>query len=85
MLRDPNVANLINGRWAPRGNTVGELLDHMDQHGLRFGPATRADHPFYIALHGLLAQYNASLSALTGDYQSQHPTNGPASASPTQH
>jgi hypothetical protein len=30
MLNDPNVANLINGRWAPRGSTVGELIDHLD-------------------------------------------------------
>jgi hypothetical protein len=40
MLNDPNVANLINGRWAPRGSTVGELIDHRDQNGLRFGPPT---------------------------------------------
>jgi hypothetical protein len=64
MLSDPNVANLINGRWAPRGSTVGELIDHMDQNGLRFGPATDADRPFYTALHGLLVQYHSSLTAM---------------------
>ena len=40
ILNDPNVANLINGGWAPRGSTVGELIDHRDQNGLRFGPPT---------------------------------------------
>jgi len=30
MLNGPNVANLINGKWAPRGSSVGELIDHLD-------------------------------------------------------
>jgi hypothetical protein len=71
MLRDPNVANLINGRWAPRGSTVGELIDHMDQHGLRVGPATTADQPSYTTLHGLLVQYHTSLVALAAPSQPQ--------------
>jgi hypothetical protein len=40
ILNDPNVANLINGRWAPGGSTLGDLIDHLDQIGLRFGPPT---------------------------------------------
>jgi hypothetical protein len=80
MLRDPSVANLINGRWAPRGETVGELIDHLDQHGLKFGPATDADQPFYTTLHGLLVQYNSSLIALAS--QSQLRTEGPSTPSP---
>jgi hypothetical protein len=68
LLRDPNVASLIDGRWAPRGRTVGELIDHMDQNGLRFGPALAADQPFYTALHGLLVEYHSSLIALASPY-----------------
>jgi hypothetical protein len=82
MLRDPNAINLINGRWAPRGNTVGELIDHMDQNGLRFGPATPADRPAYTTLHGLLVQYHSSLLALAGPSQSQLRTDGPSTPAP---
>jgi hypothetical protein len=71
------VANLINGRWAPRGGTVGELIDHMDQNGLKFGPATDADRPSYTALHGLLVTYHSSLMALTSRYESELWAEGP--------
>ena len=84
MLRDPNAANLINGRWAARGNTVGELIDHMDQNGLRFGPATPADRPSYMTLHGLLVQYHSSLLALAGPSQSQLRADGTSTPSPAQ-
>jgi hypothetical protein len=82
MLRDPNAANLINGRWAPRGSTVGELVDHMDQNGLQFGAATTADRPFYTALHELLVQYHSSLVALASQSQSQLRTEDPSNPSP---
>jgi hypothetical protein len=82
MLRDPNVANLINGRWAPRGGTVGELIDHMDQNGLQFGPARFADQPFYTTLHGLLVQYNLSLVALAPGSQSLLRGEGPSTPAP---
>jgi hypothetical protein len=82
LLRGPNAANLVNGRWAPRGRTVGELIDHMDQNGLQFGPATPADHPFYTTLHGLLVRYNSSLMALASPSQSQLRAGGPPTPSP---
>src|SRR5262249_28515819 len=82
MLSDPGAANLITGRWAPRGRTVGELIDHMDENGLQFGPATPADQPFYITLHGLLVQYTSSLIARAPPSESQLRTDGPTPAPP---
>jgi hypothetical protein len=82
MLSGPNAANLINGRLAPRGSTVGELIDHMDQNGLRFGPATPADRPAYTTLHGLLVRYHSSLMALASRPQSQLRTEGPPTPVP---
>src|SRR5262249_39699988 len=78
LLSDPNVANLVNGAWAPRGGTVGELLDNMDRNGVKFGPATDADQPAYTTLHGLLVQYHSSLVALGSLAQSQLRTEGPS-------
>ena len=82
MLSDPGAANLVTGRWAPRGSTIGELIDHMDRNGLQFGPATPADQPFYITLHGLLVQYNSSLIALAPPSESQLRTDGPSTPAP---
>ena len=45
MLNDPDAANLVNGRWAPRGSAAADLVDHLDQGGLRFGPPTPAPAP----------------------------------------
>ena len=47
LLRDPNVAKQLNGDWAAKGNTVGELIDNMNRTGQKFGPAGPADRPYY--------------------------------------
>jgi hypothetical protein len=69
MLKDPTVANQLNGKWAPRGNTVGELIDNMTRDGLRFGPATPADQPFYTALYQAILEYDSSILALVARSQ----------------
>jgi hypothetical protein len=64
MLRDPGVANQLNGKWAPRGNTVGELVANMDRDGLKFGPAAPDGKPYYSSLYQSLVRYDSSLQAM---------------------
>jgi hypothetical protein len=58
-LQDPNVANYVNGKWAARGNTVGELVNDMTQNGLKFAAATAGDDNAYVALHNAMVSYYA--------------------------
>jgi hypothetical protein len=64
MLRDPSVTNQLNGKWAPRGNTVGELVANMDRDGLKFGPAAPDGKPYYSSLYQSLVRYDCSLQAM---------------------
>jgi hypothetical protein len=65
LLRDPNVAKeLPGGAWTAKGNTVGELMEHMRKNGLTFAAAAPADQPYYTALHADMVQYDASLNRL---------------------
>jgi hypothetical protein len=65
MLSDPSVANQINGKWAPRGNTVAELINNMNTDGLKFGPAAPDSKNYYTSLYQALVQYDSSLQAMT--------------------
>jgi hypothetical protein len=64
LLRDPNIAKQLNGDWAPKGNTVGELIDNMNKTGQKFGPAGPADRPYYNSLYQSLLAYDSSLMAM---------------------
>jgi hypothetical protein len=64
LLRDPNVAKQLNGDWAAKGNTVGELVENMNRNGQKFGPAGPADKPFYSSFYQSLLQYDLSLASL---------------------
>jgi hypothetical protein len=64
MLRDPNIVKTLNGDWAPRGATVGELVANMTRNGQNFGPAGPADRPFYSSLYQSLLAYHSSLVAM---------------------
>ena len=64
MLSDPNIAKTLNGDWAPRGATVGELIANMTRNGQNFGPAGPADRPFYSSLYQSVLAYHSSLVAM---------------------
>jgi hypothetical protein len=64
LLRDPNIAKQINGDWAAKGNTVGELVENMNRTGQKFGPAGPADRPFYSSLYQSMLAYDSSLMAM---------------------
>lgn len=57
VLRDPNVANYVTGRWAARGRNVPELVRSMTDLGLRFASAVAGDETAYTTLHRFLAAY----------------------------
>ena len=54
-LQAPDVGNYINGKYAARGKTVGELVKNMG--GLKFAQATPGDEQAYKALQEKLASY----------------------------
>jgi hypothetical protein len=58
-LQDPSVSNYITRKWAPRGNTVGELVNEMNRQGLKFAPAVAGDEAAYMAVYrGMVAYLN---------------------------
>lgn len=61
-LQDPNVSNYVNRKWAARGNTVSELVQHISGQGLRFAPATPGDEPAYASVHRAMATYESGMS-----------------------
>jgi hypothetical protein len=63
VLNDPNVANYF-GKWAPRGRTVGELVQHITDNGLQFAPASPGDEPYYMALYQSFLTYDTGISQL---------------------
>ena len=65
-LKDPNVANYANGKWAARGDTVHALVSNMDRLGLKFAPAVEGDEAAYIALHRALVAYESGLTSVAG-------------------
>jgi hypothetical protein len=58
ILRQPDAANYFNQTYAARGNTVGELVRHMELWDLHFAPALEGDASAYHVLHQALAAYD---------------------------
>jgi hypothetical protein len=56
-LQEPRSNTYINGKWAGKANSVGELTATMTEKGLKFAPATRGDEPAYTAMHQGLVTY----------------------------
>src|SRR5207253_647781 len=57
LLSQPDAENYFNGRYAPRAETVADLIDHMTKEGLKFAPAVPGDETAYENLHRALAVY----------------------------
>jgi hypothetical protein len=68
-LQQPDVADHLNGKVAPRGRTVTDFLQYMSSKGLGFGPATSGDEAAYIALHNYLVGFNLALGFTGGGTQ----------------
>ncbi len=63
MLKDPDVGNYF-GKWAPRGRTVAELMQHMNDNGLTFTAANNGDETYYSALYRSFLSYDSEISQL---------------------
>jgi hypothetical protein len=63
VLGQPEAKNYFNGKYAARGETVTELVDHMTREGLRFAPALPGDEAGYEALHRAFVAYFAAVQA----------------------
>jgi hypothetical protein len=61
VLDSPDAGTVISNRLRPRGNNVGEVVQYMQQNGLRFAPAATGDEAAYNAMQRQLAAYNATI------------------------
>lgn len=67
VLKQRDAANFINGDFAAKGNSVGDLVRFMTERGLQFAPATAGDHAAYIALYRALRDYDVGASGLAAE------------------
>jgi hypothetical protein len=61
LLRKPNSGDYFSNK-AVKGKTIGELVQHMLNKGLRFAPALPGDEPAYTAVHRGLVVYASTLN-----------------------
>jgi hypothetical protein len=62
LLRQPNARDFF-GSKAPKGKTIGDLVQEMLSRGLRFAPATAGDEAAYMAVHRALVNYAANTAS----------------------
>jgi hypothetical protein len=62
-LEQPDVGLYITEKYAAKGHTVPELIDHMTREGLEFAPAVTGDEAAYVSLHRALATYDVAARA----------------------
>ncbi|MCE9531037.1 MAG: hypothetical protein K8T89_07920 [Planctomycetes bacterium] len=67
ILAKPGAKNFIDGTYAAKGSTVGELVDYMTSKGLKFAPATSGYEPYYTGFYQSMVTYDIGLSRLAGD------------------
>jgi hypothetical protein len=60
-LGNPRAPALLAGKLAPRGKTVGELVQNLTRDGLVFAPATAGEEQAYLALYESLRAYAAAI------------------------
>jgi serine/threonine protein kinase len=58
-----DVVKFFNGDYDPKGQTVGELAQHMTRNGLQFAPALAGDEVAYLALHHAFVRYLEAVKA----------------------
>lgn len=65
LLQKRDASEYLNGKYAAKGKTVGELIKHMMDNGLRFAPATAGNEAAYTALHRALANFDRAAGVRT--------------------
>jgi RNA polymerase sigma factor (sigma-70 family) len=66
LLEQPHAGLYFTDKYAAKGRTVPELVEHMTQEGLAFAPAVAGDEAAYVALHRALADYEIAARAQSG-------------------
>jgi hypothetical protein len=66
LLSKPGAKNFLNGTYAAKGNTVGELTEYMIDKGLKFAKATPGYEPYYESLYQRLSSYDLAISRVVG-------------------
>ena len=62
ILANQDAGNFLNGTYAAKGSTAGQVADHLTSHGLKFAKATAGDEPYYSKLYQQLLTYEIGLS-----------------------
>jgi len=62
ILKQPDVGNFFNGKYALNAKNVGELVSDMTAKGLSFTAATPGDESAYNALYQAMASYDNALA-----------------------
>ena len=60
LLEKPHAGYYFSGKFSARGKTVGELIQHMSNQGLKFAPAVAGDEAAYENLHHYLVVYEVA-------------------------
>lgn len=68
-LEQNDAANYILGKFAARGKTVHDLVQHMTSTGLVFAPAVSGDEAAYLALQRALAEASQRAQTQTASEQ----------------
>jgi hypothetical protein len=61
-LLEPNAGDYLTGKYAAKGPTVKDLVEHMKNNGLQFAAATPGGYEAYAALYQALRDFNVSIS-----------------------
>jgi len=63
-LQDPNVQNYFDRTYEARGKTVGDLIEYMNNKGLKFANSLPGDEGSYRMIYTYLVAYDEALSAM---------------------
>jgi hypothetical protein len=75
LLRQPGAGEYFNQK-APKGKSIGELIQHMSSKGLYFAPALAGDEPAYAVIHRALAAYHAAANSQVATTTTEKPEKG---------
>jgi hypothetical protein len=64
-LGSATASNFLTGKWAARGNNVAELVQNMQNSGLRFAAALPGDDAYYRIVHSAMVAYVGSQAMLS--------------------
>jgi len=73
VLRQPTAKSYLDGKFAARGKTVGELIQHMTENGLRFSAAIPGEEAAYNALYRAMLTYDVQAGSTLASTGSMAP------------